>query len=183
MKDVTPIPVEEAMLTPLIVMSLTNKSSPMETSWLSVFKFVPSIVHGLLSLENARVFPIKIPGDLGLLSDEELLLYEMGSNRFIVPSIFTFSSIVVSSVPLYFPSIVYSALSPAAWVLLSAALISSLEIYEPNSSSSWISGLLNAIIFSWRTASFLIKSNWPGVEPILIVFTPTVLLVVDNLNY
>ena len=85
--------------------SLKN-NSPMVTSSLDVCKSPlpdpPTSDQGLLSAENARVFPIKTPGDFGSANPLVEEFRSVGSSIFKIPSYLISSSVAVSSVPLYF---------------------------------------------------------------------------------
>ena len=93
---------DTALIPSMSIAPPKNSSSPIDTSKLLVDRCCASVNQGLLSAENARVLPIKIPGDLESSKSLLLALNPTGSNRLTVPSNLISVSTVVSSVPLYF---------------------------------------------------------------------------------
>ena len=83
-------------------MSPKKVKSPTLTSLLDVCNDDPVSVQGWSLLENARVSPIKTPGDFGSASPEVPEFKLSGSADVTVPSYFISLSVVVSLKFLYF---------------------------------------------------------------------------------
>ena len=108
----------EAWLTgliPSILISPKKVKSPTLTSLLDVCSDDPVSVQGWSLLENARVSPIKTPGDFGSASPEVPEFKPAGSADVTVPSYFTSRSVVVSFKFLYFLSIKYFVYKRVFW--------------------------------------------------------------------
>ena len=133
----------EAWLTgliPSILISPKKVKSPTLTSLLDVCSDDPVSVQGWSLLENARVSPIKTPGDLASANPESPVFKFAGSADVTVPSYFISRSVMVSLRFWYFLSIKYLAVSIFNAVLSKLPFISPGQLKSPT--ASWISGAM-----------------------------------------
>ena len=133
----------EAWLTgfiPSIFISPKKDNSPILTWSLSVTKSLPLSFQGWSLLENARVSPIKTPGDFASASPVVFWFKFAGSAEVTVPSNFISLSVVVSLKFLYFLLIKYFALSIFPAVVSKVPFKSRGQLNSP--SASWTSGTI-----------------------------------------
>ena len=125
---------------PSILISPKKVKSPTLTSLLDVCSDDPVSVQGWSLLENARVSPIKTPGDLASANPESPVFKFAGSADVTVPSYFTSRSVVVSFKFRYFLSIKYLAVSIFAAVVSRSPFISPGQLNSPT--ASWTCGTI-----------------------------------------